>query len=201
MLKMRCLLFVMVAMLLGTSSISSRMRSDKGRAPKFSSAYTDMRRDCKSALTKEEERDSEARGQDTPQRCKGYGRYHVMVGYTGVGAEQIHIAPDFCNVCKNEDIVLLIPHDQNPRATATARRVEWRLVDGKPFAVIVRFSRYDPPDNFEGSPFQDRYKVGELLLVRGLKGYERVDFDVDAKTPGANERAREMADNAFMRGR
>lgn len=75
------------------------------------------------------------------------------------------------------------------------------MADGKPFAVIVRFGLYVNTSDDDPNPFQDKYQTAQLLLVRGLKGYERVDFDVDAKTPGANEKARELADHAFMRGR
>ena len=201
MLKVRCL--ILVTVMLSSGVAFSQTVPNKSRAPKFSSVYTDMRRDCKSALTKEEERESEARGQDTPERCKGYGGYHIIVGYTGIGSEQIHIAPNHCDVCETEDIVFLNPRDENALSHPIASRIEWRLADGKPFAVIVRFSKYEPPAEGypETSPFQDKYKVGELLLVRGLKGHERVNFDVDAKTPKANERARELADNAFLKGR
>ena len=44
-------------------------------------------------------------------------------------------------------------------------------------------------------------KAGESLLVKGLKGYERIDFEVAASTPGANGKARELADGAYMKGR
>ena len=68
--------------------------------------------------------------------------------------------------------------------------------------MIVRFLKYDPPVGYsEASPFQDKYKVGELLRVKGLKGDEQIDFDVDAKTPRANEKTRKMTDNAFLQGR
>ncbi len=36
------------------------------------------------------------------------------------------------------------------------------------------------------------------MIVRGLKGFEDIDFKVDAKTPNANVKARELADNAYL---
>lgn len=53
------------------------------RATEFSSRYTELRRDCRSALTKKAEKEALALGEDIPDRCKGYGGYHVIVGYTG----------------------------------------------------------------------------------------------------------------------
>lgn len=41
----------------------------------------------------------------------------------------------------------------------------------------------------------------ETLVIKGLKGYRQIDFEIDAKTPAANERARELADNAFLQAR
>ena len=86
MLKVRCLILVIA--MLSSAVTFSQTTPNKRRAPKFSSVYTDMRRDCKSALTKEEEKESEARGQDTPERCKGYGGYHIIIGYTGIGSSK-----------------------------------------------------------------------------------------------------------------
>jgi len=41
-------------------------------------------------------------------------------------------------------------------------------------------------------------KIGEELIVQGLKGFEDIDFKVDAKTPNANVKARELADDAYL---
>ena len=39
------------------------------------------------------------------------------------------------------------------------------------------------------------------MRIRGLKGYEYIAGEVDAKTQDANLKAREIADNAFLKGR
>jgi hypothetical protein len=57
------------------------------------------------------------------------------------------------------------------------RKIEWRMANGKPFAVILR--------------------IEDKLYVKGLRGYEKIDYDIDAKTPDANQQARDMADKAY----
>ena len=78
------------------------------------------------------------------------------------------------------------------------RRVEWRLADGKPFAAIIRVPKYGPPKT---SDLYFGEVVGEELLVRGLKGHEKISGQVDAKTPNANEKARKLADEAYTPAR
>ncbi|HYJ48086.1 MAG TPA: hypothetical protein VEV81_15855, partial [Pyrinomonadaceae bacterium] len=50
------------------------------------------------------------------------------------------------------------------------------------------------------TPFDEKYKAGEFIFVEGLvvEGAEKLSYKVDVKTPDANQRAREFADNAFM---
>jgi hypothetical protein len=191
MLKMRYLLFIIVAMLLCYASASAQTRPNKDRTSRFSSVYTDMQRECKSAVTKKEEREMEARGQDIPERCKGYGEYYPNTSYSAVVA--------YIWIGSKRDDTFSITLNPNGRNT-TGRKLEWRLADGKPFAVILRVTYYGGDYGFE-SPFDDKYKEKETLVVKGLKGYEKIDFEIDAKTPNANEKARKMADDAFLQGR
>jgi hypothetical protein len=80
------------------------------------------------------------------------------------------------------------------------RKIEWRLANGKPFAVIFRIDKarreVDPAEMW-----RPENKTGEYLLVNGLKGYEHIEFEVDARSPNANAQARDLADRAFMKGR
>jgi hypothetical protein len=80
------------------------------------------------------------------------------------------------------------------------RKIEWRLADGKPFAVIFRVDQstegVDPAEMW-----RPENKRGEFLLVKGLKGYEHIDFAVDARSRDANAQARDMADRAYLKGR
>jgi hypothetical protein len=76
----------------------------------------------------------------------------------------------------------------------TQKTVEWRMANGKPFAIIMREYEYAGNDQCAtGGKI-----TGESLIVRGLKGYE-IDETVDAKTPNANLKARELADKGYAK--
>jgi len=71
------------------------------------------------------------------------------------------------------------------------RILEWRLADGKPFAVILRYSTWEKKD-------QPR-ETGEFLAVKGLFGFQSINADIDVhKEPKANAVARERADNGYQ---
>jgi hypothetical protein len=186
MLKSRCLVFMMVAALAGAGSIESA--SYAGQGPKFSSAYTDLNSECKAAARA-------AEGQDTPMRCKGYGGYSIYIFYSA-WASNIN-----ADAAKGEVSIPLAMQGLS-YSEEKGRKVEWRLAGGKPFAVIMRVSNYKEDAGAEGdSPYQEKYKTGESLIVKGLKGYESIDFKVDVKTTlNPNVRAREMADEAYLKG-
>src|SRR4051794_3786814 len=44
----------------------------------FTSAYTDLNKDCEPAFKDEEI----GEGQDMPLKCKGYGGYYISIGYS-----------------------------------------------------------------------------------------------------------------------
>jgi hypothetical protein len=73
-------------------------------------------------------------------------------------------------------------------------KVEWRTANGKPFAMIMRIPTYGKAK--EGEYFGP--VNGEQLFVRGLKGFD-FETTVDAKTPNANARARELADAEYLK--
>jgi hypothetical protein len=75
------------------------------------------------------------------------------------------------------------------------KTVEWRLADGKPFAVIMRVYEYAGDDMCSNG---GKIK-GESLMVQGLKGFEHIEESVDAKTPNANVKAREIADQGYAK--
>lgn len=192
MLRIRYLIFILVAIPLCCASASTQTRPNVGRGPKFLSVYTDMQRDCRSLVTRKEEREMETRGQDIPQTCKGYGEYYPDVSHSAITS--------FVSILSKRDqtFSLLL----NPGGTNSAgRKLEWRLADGRPFAVILRVTYYSGEYGSGESPFDDKYKEKESLVVKGLKGYEKLNFEIDARTPNSNEKAREVADKAFLQGR
>ena len=192
MLKLRILALIALAMLLALS-LSARRTESKHLAPQFSSAYTDLNRDCKSALTRKEEKEAEARGSDIPEICKGYGGYYIDVGYSA--------AASYLNISKkgSDDSISLGMFALN-YIDEKGRKIEWRMADGKPFAVIYRDPEYSDEPRGSEEMFDPKYKTGESLRVKGLKGYEYIEGTVDAKTPNANVKAREIADKAFLKG-
>jgi hypothetical protein len=173
---------------------SSQTSQSKSRSPKFSSVYTDLNRDCKSALTKKEEKEAEAGGTDIPERCKGYGGYYVDVGYSAM-ASSISIYKQ-----GSEEFIGLGMFPLN-YVDEKGRKIEWRIADGKPFAVIWRVPEYKDEGRSSAEIWDPKNKIGESLRVRGLKGYEYIEEKIDGKTPNANAKAREMADNAFLKGK
>lgn len=153
-------------------------------APNFTSAYTDLNKDCKNAFKEVGE------GQDMPLRCKGYGGYYLYIYYSAWAS---HINAQMQG---NDDVTISLAMQELSYSDAKGRKVEWRMANGKPFAVILRVSHYKESTNGE-NPFDEKLKTGESLLVKGLKGYEHIDGSVDARTPDANTKARQLADSQY----
>jgi len=154
-------------------------QKSKKNVSKFSSQYSNLNSDCKTLGGGSEETDESS-------DCKGIGGYRV---YVGAAAALVHIAaqpPD------KKDLIQLATQDFDFEESKV--KIEWRMIGGKPFAVIMRVSAYDG-EVAEGSYFGK--KTGEKLIVRGLRGFDYIDFEVDAKTPDANRKAREWADKAY----
>jgi hypothetical protein len=191
--KLRLSAFLISTILSAFGLVAAPVRSRALRAPQFSSAYTDLNRDCKSALTKKEEKEAEANGSDIPEICKGYGGYYVDVGYSAM-ASSISIYKR-----GSDDFIGLGMYPLN-YVDEKGRKIEWRMADGKPFAVIMRVPEYSDEAQSSANMFDPKYKTGESLIIKGLKGYDYIDAKVDAKTPDANIKAREIADNAFTKG-
>jgi hypothetical protein len=160
------------------------------RNVKFSSLYTDLKTQCKSALTKEEEKEAERIGDDIPMVCKGYGGYEIYLASHGAMTQfQVRIKTGG----EIKSVVEETLHISDPIYT---RKVEWRLADGVPFAVIFRRGVNDEPEDSSM-----KKKIGEVLRVVGLKD-EKIDFEVDVKkSANPNEEARRLADNAYLSSR
>jgi hypothetical protein len=147
----------------------------------FSSRYTALT-NCGSGMTKKEEREAEEHGTDIPTRCKGAGGYDIYVSYSACTSE--------FSAEKGEESI--------PFATQSVgwkqKTVEWRMANGKPFAVIMRAYEYAPN---EYCAIGDKI-TGEFLIVKGLKGYEQIDEKVSVKgTPNPNAKARAIADKGY----
>jgi hypothetical protein len=158
----------------------------QGKQVKFSSAYTDLKTRCKSALTKKEEKEAEKLGQDIPMVCGGYGGYEIFLASHGA-MTQLAV-----RIKTGEEIKNVVQETLYIGDPVYTRKVEWRLANGVPFALIFRRDVNDEPEDPSV-----RKKIGEVLRVVGLKD-EKINFEVDVKkSPNPNEEARRLADNAY----
>lgn len=173
------------ALTLLAATIPAAAQGSKSNPPAFTSAYTDMKRDCKSVRDAE----AEAHGSDSPSVCKGYGGYQLTVGYSAWGAAIAAERRD------GQGEPILLGQDYGGYGER-GEKVEWRLANGKPFAVIIRFGKYGEP-GADGNPFANR--TGSTLFVKGLQGWEQIDFEVQGSAADANEKARRLADENYPR--
>ncbi len=150
-------------------------------APVHTSVYTDMDKDCGDAV----DESTVPRGSDIPQTCKGpegwslYESYSVFDTYRSVMKGQ----EEFSTLHPGSDVECV-------RVGYAARKVEWRLRDGRPIALIYRVSCYDESDGTAHfSPVR-----GEYLVVQPLrKRSPPAAFDT-RRTKNPNEEARRRAD-------
>ena len=156
---------------------------------RFSSIYTNLKTQCGSAMTRKEEREAEESGMDIPTVCKGYGGYEIFITSDG-GTTQLQVRVKSRKVEK--DVVITEGlHISDPIHT---QKVEWRLANGKPFAVIFRRNLNEELDD----PAMAK-KIGEGLRVIGIRN-DAIDFTVDLKsTPNPNREARRLADEAYVK--
>jgi hypothetical protein len=156
------------------------------QSPRFSSLYTNLKTECQPAIKLK--RGEELEG-DMPLRCKGYGGYEIRVGYSAMSSQFSinRIGSD------SEDVVV---STMQPLNYDLKRKVEWRLANGKPFAVIYRID-LTKGTTADADMWSAENKTGESLVVKSLKGFEEIEFEIDAKNPQANVKAREMADSAY----
>ena len=157
-------------------------RSAASAEPAFTSQYTTLLK-CGSGMTKKEEREAENNGSDIPSKCKGLAGYSVDISYSACSS-------NFSLRRGDENISLGMQAIDWKQKT-----VEWRLADGKPFAVIMRVYEYAGNDQCSTA---GKIK-SESLMVQGLKGYEHIEESVDARTPNANVKAREVADKGYAK--
>lgn len=163
-------------------SISISRRPNK--RPQFSSVYTNLRTQCKNPAPANEE------GQHTSLYCKGSGNYRIHMFDS---AAALHINAETLDGKSSIPLATQsLTYDQQ------ARRIEWRLADGKPFAVILRVFKYSGRGQY---PLQEK-PTGEVLLVKGLPGFEQIAYEVDVKrNANANAKARKLADSGYANQR
>lgn len=182
-LILACLFLVAGVTLATTHVVPATTRVAAAQRPiRFSSAYTTLT-NCGSGMTKKEEREAEQQGSDIPTRCKGHGGYDVYIYYSACAS--------IFSLTKGDESISLATQ----AVSWKQKTVEWRLANGKPFAVIMRVYDYAGDDLCTSNG----KTTGSSLVVKGLKGYE-IDETVDVKsTPNPNVKARELADAAYAK--
>ena len=148
-----------------------------------------MKNDCKTL----EEPPGTEEGGDPAGECKGYGGYKIFISHSAWAANY-----SVQNVKNPDESIELGPESSN--YGAKGEKIEWRMVGDKPFAVIMRLGKYKESSDGE-NPFTDKNRTGSTLIVKGLKGWEHIDFTVDGAAPTANEKAREMADQNYVKNK
>lgn len=177
---MKTKILVLLTFILLSLTPAAFGQSKTARKTVFTSAYTSLGHGCK-------EIDGE-NGTDGYSICRGPGRYQVRVYYSAATTQinaEIRGTDDYFPLA-----TLSINYDQSKA------RVEWRLANGKPFAMIFRVPTYDTPP--EGEYFGK--VIGASLTVKGLKGFGNIDASINTKRPRANAEAREVADTGYAEG-
>jgi hypothetical protein len=138
--------------------------------PRFDSAYTDLAQACKPAFDENEIEE----GQDMPLRCRGPGGASLYLYFSA------------------EETFLQVETDAGTSQLAQALRindddrgkVEWRMADGVPFAIIVRVRKITGR--------------AETLEVRGIGQHRALTGSVEASgRADANAAARALADEGY----
>jgi hypothetical protein len=146
--------------------------------PKLSSAYVNLQK-CENLW----KAPANAPDGDEPVVCAGPGGYRAEEGYSAVNTIRSvsHPHGDFS--------VTLSPKDGLGWTAGAV--MEFRLCDGRPFAVIQRIGRCDAEDN-DGT-CQNGKSARYVLVVEGLIGLAGRHADIPVAR-GANEKARQTAD-------
>lgn len=177
----------LIAVLLGLLSMTNGFAqkattktAPKAAGTKFTSVYTSLSKNCKTLPG--------SNGSDDAAICKGAGDYQVRHFYS---AASTHFVAEL----KGNDEVAIDIATLSVGYEQKNTVLEWRLANGKPFAVIMRVPTYAEPVGDE----QYFGKVnGQKLVVVGLIGFEEtVSGEVNANKANANVKARALADKAY----
>lgn len=175
-MKLFCTLLAIPVIAALTAGISAQ--TIKPGKTIFTSIYTSLGRGCKVLKG--------GNGTDDGSLCRGPGKYQVRV-YGSAAALMINA--EIRGTSEGFPLaVLSIWFDESKT------KVEWRMANGKPFAAIMRVPKYGK--STDSDPYFGKVE-GEQLIIRGLKGFTELESSVDAKTPGANAAARQIADKAY----
>lgn len=186
-----------VLMLVQAGQVKAQ-QSRKGTT--FTSVFTPAINTVTNQCKNDDENTSEG---DTFRRlCKGTANYSLVL-----------YGSDYCinygiENSAHDFITYLLPLDDDGESSKYNRadkydhklsdKIEWRLANGKPFAVIVRVLFYK--NTGSAKTFANpKNKAAEFVFVRGLKGFENLKYDLATVGTAYNpdEQARMLADKFF----
>jgi hypothetical protein len=186
---------LVVMLLLCTLRTNGQTNKDKRDTSVYTQVYTLESKECK------DQPESISEGEYFAKSCQGYGGYRLLL--TGsdyrVNYAIEHPASRF--------LVYFFPLETGSaqryeRAdqynSKPANTIEWLLVNGKPFAVCIHMLFYKNVGSVK--TFTNvKNKVAEFIFVRGLAGYEYIQYDVVTTNTAFNpdEQARYLAYQAF----
>lgn len=142
---------------------------------KTTASYTDFAKDCKG--------DPSVKDGDIPLICKGPAGFTLHVTYSAC-SEFIRVLD------KNKKDILSLP--EQSIGSSDKKKLEWRISDGKPAAVIYRISVYEESSDDPCT----RKKKKEELGIYGIGKYSDLSKTVSGKNE--NEKARQTADEFIL---
>lgn len=144
----------------------------------YTSEYTDLKTECKNMEMED------SGGSDIPLVCKGYGGFSVEISYSVYGI--------FLNIRKGDKSISL--NSSDTFFDTSKRKLEWRMKNGNPIALILRVKKYRSGDTSE-NPFIKKNEIGEFLIVKGIEFPERQYAEINTKKKGHNTKAQSIADS------
>jgi hypothetical protein len=186
-----CLLLAL-AVALTTTALAQKTKPANG------SVYTQVYSKYTSAC-KDVDENQASEGEDVPQLCKGFGGYYL---YRTSAVYRVSLAIQ--DARRKFSVPVIAAEDdkakelENSCVKRFGDKIEWLIENGKPFAFIVRVSYFKDTNN-EQTVFNAKNKAGEYLFVRGLKGFESLQYEVNVANTAfnANEQARMLARRSF----
>ena len=166
----------------GTGNNNNDDNQGGGNTANYSSNYTDLRTQCRTP-------GNQGNSGHISTYCQGFNGYRIHIYDTATTME--------INVQSDDQQRTVHVASQSLSFNRNNKKVEWRMRDGKAFAVIMRAYKYQLGE--DGLITYPERRTGEFLLVKGLPGYEHIDYEVNVRnTSNANEQARRMADQNFV---
>lgn len=156
---------------------------------RIASVYTDLAACAASRMTQTHNEALTDNGMDSPLRCEGPAGFSIVESYSAAGTYRSveHEGKGLSSP--------LIPVAAACPQAFFADKVEWRIANGTPFAVIAHVRCYGSESGADGSYDVAPNKLGEYLMVRAIvDGPFARDIDV-AATEHPNRLAREYADS------